>query len=96
MGIVGIFLQGTAPSPKVNTLLSAHAGIILARMGLPVQGSPLHVISLIVHGTTDELGSLTGKLGRLEGVQVKSMLTAAGDRHDTRAHQFSGSPENPR
>lgn len=96
MGIVGVFLQGTASSAKINSLLSAHAGIILARMGLPVQGCELHVISLIVCGNTDELGSLTGKLGRLEGVQVKSMLTAAGVRHDHHTDKFSEPSENQR
>ncbi|NQT57928.1 MAG: hypothetical protein HQ557_02995, partial [Bacteroidetes bacterium] len=30
---------------------------------------------LVVEGTTDAIGALTGKLGRLEGLQVKSVLT---------------------
>jgi len=32
------------------------------------------VIALIVDGTTDELGSLAGKLGMVKGVQVCSSL----------------------
>ena len=31
----------------------------------------------LLNATTDEIGSLTGKLGALEGVQVKSALTKA-------------------
>ncbi|HWQ62531.1 MAG TPA: CopG family transcriptional regulator, partial [Negativicutes bacterium] len=33
------------------------------------------VIALIIEGTTDEVGALTGKLGNLPGVTVKSALT---------------------
>lgn len=81
-GIVGIFLEDKAAAARVNTVLSQHADIILARMGLPIKDHDLHVISLIVHGTTDELGSLTGKLGRLSGVSVKSLLAKPGGAHE--------------
>jgi putative iron-only hydrogenase system regulator len=54
--------------------LNAHGDIIAGRMGLPYPGRKVAVISLIVAGTTDELGSLTGKLGMLKGVQICSSL----------------------
>ena len=47
----------------------------MARVGLPYRERHCSVITLIVDATTDELGSLTGKLGALEGVSVKSALT---------------------
>jgi putative iron-only hydrogenase system regulator len=43
-------------------------------MGIPYRAKKVAVISLIVEGTTDELGSLTGKLGMLKGVHVCSAL----------------------
>jgi len=47
---------------------------VLARLGLPLRDRGLHVIVLVVDGTTDQLGALTGKLGRIPGVSVKSGL----------------------
>ena len=45
-------------------------------MGLPhLEENRIAVITLIVQATTDELGGLTGKLGRIQGVSVKSGLT---------------------
>jgi putative iron-only hydrogenase system regulator len=44
-------------------------------MGLPHQTRDISVISLIVDGTTDQVGSLTGKLGNIAHVTVKSALT---------------------
>jgi len=32
------------------------------------------LISLVLEGSTDQIGSLTGQLGRLKGIQVKSVL----------------------
>ena len=51
-------------------------------MGLPYPPRGLHIIALIVHASTDEMGALTGKLGALAGVEVKSALT--GYRKDKR------------
>jgi putative iron-only hydrogenase system regulator len=59
----------------LNQVLSMHSSIIIARQGIPLHDRGISIISLILEGTTDQLSSLTGKLGRIEGVQVKSVLT---------------------
>lgn len=41
---------------------------------MPLKDRQANVISLIFEGTTDEIGSLTGKLGKLYGIRVKSIL----------------------
>jgi putative iron-only hydrogenase system regulator len=75
VGVVSILIDRRESVPDVNGILSQHHECILGRQGLPLKDKGIHVISLIVEGTTDEIGALTGKLGRLAGVQVKSMLT---------------------
>ena len=61
-------------SSKVNKIFSKHAEIIIGRMGLPYFPKEIGIICLIVNGSTDQLGSLTGQLGSIEGVQVKSVM----------------------
>jgi putative iron-only hydrogenase system regulator len=61
-------------SDRVNEILSKHADIIIGRMGLPYSLKKISIICLIVNGSTDQLGSLTGQLGFIEGVQVKSVM----------------------
>ena len=61
-------------SVRVNEILSKHAEIIIGRMGLPYSLKKISIICLIVNGSTDQLGSLTGQLGSIEGVQVKSVM----------------------
>ena len=40
------------------------------------------IISVIFEGTTDEIGSLTGQLGRIEGIEVKSALLKGRETRD--------------
>jgi putative iron-only hydrogenase system regulator len=61
-------------SAKVNEILSKHADIIIGRMGLPYSPKKISIICLIVNGSTDQLGSLTGQLGSIENVQIKSVM----------------------
>ncbi|HSQ15300.1 MAG TPA: TM1266 family iron-only hydrogenase system putative regulator [Candidatus Binatia bacterium] len=70
-----IITDRTAQASQVNAILGNYGDAIIGRMGLPYTPKALHIIALIVHASTDEIGALTGKLGALEGVQVKSALT---------------------
>ena len=75
-GFVGLIVPHAAGhGPEIQKILSQHADLVQGRMGLPhLENDSLAVITLIVHASTDELGSLTGQLGRLPGVSVKSGL----------------------
>jgi len=76
IGVIGIVVEHREDvADKLNEILSHHADIIVGRMGIPYRERGISVISLIVDGTTDEIGSLTGQLGALPGVNVKSALT---------------------
>ncbi|MDD3295981.1 MAG: iron-only hydrogenase system regulator [Candidatus Omnitrophica bacterium] len=76
LGFIGIIIEDRNISAlKVNSILSDYGDIIAARVGLPYREKKCSVITLIVDATTDEIGALSGKLGSLEGVSVKSALT---------------------
>ena len=51
-----------------------YSAFILSRTGLPNAKGAASVITLVVDITTDQLGVLTGKLGNIPGVSVKSGL----------------------
>lgn len=73
-GVVILVLTAESDVQRVNSIISAHAEMILGRQGIPLRERSASVISLVLEGDTDRIGSLTGKLGRLEGVRVKSVL----------------------
>ena len=77
LGVVGIVVNDPkAVVNKVNAILSDYGYLIIGRMGIPRPEEHTGVIALIVEGGTDEIGAMTGKLGNLPGVTVKSALTA--------------------
>lgn len=73
IGTVLIKIESRENILLLNEIISKHFDIIIARQGLP-HNNVLSIISLILEGTTDQIGSLTGQLGRLKGIQVKSVL----------------------
>ena len=76
LGFVGLIIEDrTENAAAVNTLLSEFGDIILARTGVPCPDRNCSAITLVIDASTDRLGSLTGKLGRIQGVSVKSMLS---------------------
>jgi putative iron-only hydrogenase system regulator len=75
-GFVGLIVShSSACGPQIQKILSDNRELIQGRMGLPHLGDDsVSVITLIVHATPEELSGLTGRLGRLEDVVVKSGL----------------------
>lgn len=77
IGVVGIVVNEPKNIvDKVNLIISNYSHLIIGRMGIPKHEEQVGVIALIVEGNTDDVGALTGKLGNLPGVIVKSAITA--------------------
>ncbi|MFW6254269.1 MAG: TM1266 family iron-only hydrogenase system putative regulator [Chitinivibrionales bacterium] len=83
LGFIGIIIEDRKHSAgQVNSLLSDFGDRIVARTGVPQREHDRSVITLVIEATTDEVGRLTGKLGSISGVSVKSALSkqkAGGD-----------------
>ncbi|MBQ7985609.1 MAG: hypothetical protein IJ250_08265 [Bacteroidales bacterium] len=75
IGIVNIVLYDIAAAKQVNALLSSYSPHILSRSGLPLREKGIYIINIIIEQSADEINSLTGKLGRLQNVEVKCLLT---------------------
>ena len=82
MGFVGIIIEERAAAAAVNEILSQFGDIIRGRIGVPDQQTGEAVIGLIVKGTNERLGAMTGRLGNLSGVQAKSALAASGNKKE--------------
>lgn len=75
IGAAVILIEDKNHIDAMNNILSVFSTLIIARQGVPLRDRGVSVITLILEGTSDQINSFTGKLGRLEGVQVKSVLT---------------------
>ena len=80
IGMVGIVIEDLSATEQVNNVLHNFATLFLGRMGIPYRERGVSVITLIVDGTNDEISAITGKLGRIAGVSVKSMITKSKNK----------------
>lgn len=74
IGTISIFIENRDSANKVNEILSSYGDIIISRMGIPYREKQLSVIVLIVDATNEEMGALSGLLGNLKDVSVKTAV----------------------
>lgn len=78
IAVIGIVIEkDRTASEQVNKVLSAYGDNIVGRMGVPDNVNHVYVISVIVKATNETVSAITGKLGRIENVTVKSAVTTA-------------------
>jgi len=75
IGFIGIIVENKNQVAALNELLSQYGHLIVGRMGIPHHGS-VNVIVVIIEGSNDEIGALTGKLGSIKGLLVRSALSS--------------------
>ena len=73
-GFIGIVIQNRENIEEVNRILTKFGKVIRGRIGVPNREDSSAVIGLITEGTNEEIGALTGKLGNVPGIIVKSAL----------------------
>ena len=85
IGVIGIVIDDPKQvTDRVNAVISNYGNIVIGRMGIPRYEAKVGVIALIIEGSTDEIGAMTGKLGNIPGVTVKSALTAKKIQEETK------------
>lgn len=77
LGFIGIVVNRKDSIEEVNRILSRFGSLFRGRIGVPNHENDSAVIGLIAEGTNDEIGALTGKLGNLPGIVVKSAMVSA-------------------
>ena len=84
IGTALIIIEDNRDVSRLNQILSNSSAIIIGRQGIPLRERGISIISLVLEGTTDEIGALTGRIGRLNGIEIKSVLIKNKDKnHET-------------
>jgi putative iron-only hydrogenase system regulator len=58
-----------------NEVVASFKGIVKGRMGIPLEEHGISVISITLIGEPDEINALTGRLGNIEHVSVKTSIS---------------------
>lgn len=72
---IGIIVENTDSIEALNNLLHQYGSNIIGRMGIPFREKNINIISLVMHAHQDVISTLAGKLGMLEGINVKTIYS---------------------
>ncbi len=76
IAIIGAVLENPVVcQEQFNTIISNFKGIVKGRMGLPMPEAGISVISVTVLATLDQINTLTGRLGNINHVTVKTSIS---------------------
>ena len=72
VAVMAIILESKENAEQLNTVLHDYREYIRGRMGLPYTKHDINIISVALDAPQDIINSLAGKIGRIEGVNVKT------------------------
>lgn len=81
IALIGIIVEDTEATEKINSVLHEYGSYIIGRMGVPYREKNICIISVVVDAPNDVISSLSGKLGMLKGIRIKTVYSKAGQKH---------------
>ncbi len=77
IALIGIIVEDREATESVNRILHEFGKNIIGRMGVPYPKRGISIISVVLDAPADIISSLSGKLGMIKGVSVKSIFSKA-------------------
>ena len=78
IALIGIIVEDPDSVQQINAVLHEYGGYIVGRMGIPYREKKVNIISVVVDAENNVISSLSGKLGMLPGISVKTVYSKAG------------------
>ena len=75
IGVAAVIVEDPGSVREVNEVLHNFSSLIVGRLGIPYRERGVSVISVVLDGVPDQISALTGKLGKIKSVTVKSVMS---------------------
>ena len=72
VAVMGIIVEKIESIDQLNLILHDYGSYIIGRMGIPYREKKIHIISIAVDAPQDTISSLAGKIGKIDGISVKT------------------------
>lgn len=72
VAVISIIVEEKNSVEKLNNILHDYADAIIGRMGVPYREKNISIISIAIDAPQDRISTLSGKIGKLPGVSVKT------------------------
>lgn len=78
VAVISIIVEDIDAVEELNSLLHNFGNYIIGRMGIPYRAKNVNIISVALDAPQDIISALSGKIGNLNGISVKSIVTNVG------------------
>lgn len=78
IAIISIIVEDLESSGPTNILLHEYSEYIIGRMGIPYRQKGIGIISVVIDAPQNVISTLSGKLGKVKGINVKVAISKTG------------------
>ncbi len=78
VAVMSIIVEQGGAIESLNSILHDYGEYIIGRMGIPYRQRGINIISIAIDAPQDTISALSGKVGRLAGVGVKTAFSHVG------------------
>lgn len=72
VAVMSIIVENSNTVEKLNSILHEYGKYIIGRMGIPYREKNINLISIALDAPQNVISALSGKIGNLEGISVKT------------------------
>lgn len=72
VAVMSIIVENGDMVEKLNSILHDYSEYIIGRMGIPYRKRRINIISIALDAPQDTIAALSGKIGGLKGISVKT------------------------
>ena len=71
IAVVSIIVENAEETAELNDIIHEYAQYVVGRMGIPYRQKGINIISLVLDAPQNAISTLSGRIGRLDGVNSK-------------------------
>ena len=72
VAVLSIIVENEDAVNELNELLHRYRRFIIGRLGIPYRQKGISIICIAMDAPNDEINTLTGALGRIDGITAKA------------------------
>jgi len=82
IALIGIIVEDKNSVGRLNDILHEYGEYIVGRMGIPYHKRNVSVISVVVDAENDVISALSGKLGMIPNISIKTVYAKLNKNKD--------------
>ncbi len=82
VAVMSIIVENGEMVETVNSILHEYGDYIIGRMGIPYRKRGISIISIALDAPQNVISALSGKIGKLSGISVKTAYSSVISHDD--------------